>query len=311
MSESRKVVYAALAGNVAIAVTKFVVAGVTGSSAMLSEGIHSTVDTGNSLLLLVGVRGSQRQADQEHPFGYGKELYFSSLIVAILIFGFGGGISAYEGVTHILNPHPIENPGWTYIVLACSALFEGISFSVALRAALKEKGERPFWSWLHHSKDPGTFTVLAEDSAALAGLALAAIGIWCSQHFQMPAFDGLASVAIGILLAGVAVSLIYESRGLLIGEGVSPQTAASIRQMVAADDRVVRASSPLSMYFGPDDVLLTLDVEFRADLPGTGIAQAVKHFEEEIRARYPKIKRIYIEAVPPAAPAVPAAGRPK
>jgi cation diffusion facilitator family transporter len=301
MAESGIVVYAAIAANVAIAAAKFAVAGITGSAAMLSEGIHSTVDTGNDVLLLIGMRRSRRQSDEEHPFGYGKELYFSSLIVAILIFGFGGGVSAYEGVLHILNPQPIENVGWSYIVLGCSALFEGISFAVALRAVLKEKGERPFWNSLHNSKDPTTFTVLAEDGAALIGLALAALGIYGSQRLRMPVLDGVASVAIGILLAGVAVALIHESRGLLIGEGVSPKTAAAIRQMVGDDDEVVRATSPLSMYFGPENVLLTLDVEFRHDLSSVAVAAAVRRFEQSIRTRYPKIKRIYIEAVPPVA----------
>jgi cation diffusion facilitator family transporter len=296
MAESRKVVYAAIAGNVAIAVTKFIVAGLSGSSAMLSEGIHSAVDTGNGVLLLIGMKRSQRPPDAEHPFGYGKELYFTSLIVAILIFGFGGGISAYEGVIHILNPHPIEDPTWNYIVLGCAAIFEGISFSVALRAVWQEKGTRPFWRTLHASKDPSTFTVLAEDSAALIGLALAAIGIYCSQRFGMPVLDGAASVAIGILLAVVAVVLILESRGLLIGEGVSVTTAAEIRKMVTEDDAVVRTSSPLSMYFGPDNVLLALDVQFRPDLPSGAIAAAVRRIEQAIRARYPKIQRIYIES---------------
>lgn len=296
MAESRKVVFAAIAGNVAIAVTKFIVAGVTGSSAMLSEGIHSAVDTGNGLLLLIGMKRSQRQSDAEHPFGYGKELYFTSLIVAILIFGFGGGISVYEGVMHMLNPQPIEDPKWNYIVLGCAAIFEGISFSVALRAVWKEKGARPFWRTLHASKDPSTFTVLAEDSAALTGLALAAIGIYCSQRFDMPVFDGAASVAIGILLAVVAVVLIIESRGLLIGEGISAKTAAAIRKMVTEDEAVVRTSPPLSMYFGPDNVLLTLDVEFRPDLPSGAIAPAVRRIEQAIRAQYPKIQRIYIES---------------
>lgn len=296
MAESRTVVFAAIAGNVAIAVTKFIVAGISGSSAMLSEGIHSAVDTGNGLLLLLGMKRSQRPPDAEHPFGYGKELYFTSLIVAILIFGFGGGISAYEGVMHMLNPHPIEDPTWNYIVLGCAAIFEGISFSVALRAVWKEKGGRPFWRALHASKDPTTFTVLAEDSAALIGLALAAIGIYSSVYFSMPVLDGAASVAIGILLAVVAVVLIAESRGLLIGEGVSVKTATEISAMVLADDAVVRSSSPLSMYFGPDNVLLALDVEFRPDLPSGAIAPAIRRIEQAIRARYPKIQHIYIES---------------
>jgi cation diffusion facilitator family transporter len=228
MAESRLVVYGALAGNLAIAATKFVVAGITGSSAMLSEAIHSTVDTGNSLLLLVGMARSKRAPDVDHPFGYGKELYFWSLIVAVLIFGVGGGISAYEGVLHMLHPEPMQDPTWNYTVLGAAAVFEGLSFSIALHAVLQQKGDKPLWQALHDSKDPTTFTVVAEDSAALLGLAIAALGVFCSHWLDMPVLDGAASVLIGVLLAAVATLLIHESRGLLIGEGVDREMAVAI-----------------------------------------------------------------------------------
>jgi cation diffusion facilitator family transporter len=298
MAESKLVVYGAIAGNVAIAVTKFIVAGITGSSAMLSEGIHSTVDTGNDVLLLVGMKLSKRESDITHPFGYGKELYFWSLMVAVLIFGVGGGLSIFEGVQHMLDPEPMGDPFWNYVVLACATVFEGASFAIALRAFLKEKGERPFWRALHRSKDPATFTVMAEDSAALVGLAIAAIGIYCSHRYKMPILDGAASLAIGILLAAVASLLIYESRGLLIGEGVSRETAETIRKMVLANEAVANMTRPLTMYIGPDNVLLTMGVYFKKDIPGEQIALTVNRLEQDIIARYPVIKRIYIEAVP-------------
>jgi cation diffusion facilitator family transporter len=303
MAESRIVVYGALAGNLAIAVTKFVAAAITGSSAMLSEAIHSTVDSGNGLLLLVGMARSKRAPDAGHPFGYGKELYFWSLIVAVLIFGVGGGISAYEGVLHMLHPEPMRDPMWNYIVLGAAAVFEGISFSIAMHAVLQQKGDKPLWRALHDSKDPSTFTVVAEDSAALAGLAIAALGVYLSHRLDMPSLDGAASVLIGVLLAGVATLLIHESRGLLIGEGVDRDMAVAIQKIVTDDQSIAAAARPLTMYFGPENILLTLDVEFERDLSADDIADAVARIERAIRARFQAVKRIYIEANPIAAAA--------
>jgi cation diffusion facilitator family transporter len=298
MAESRVVVYGAIAGNVAIATTKFIVAGITGSSAMLSEGIHSTVDSCNDILLLIGMRRSQRMPDITHPFGYGKVLYFWSLIVAVLILGVGGGVSILEGVLHMLNAEPMSDPFWNYVVLGVAALFEGASFIIALRAFLQEKGDRPFWRTLHRSKNPTNFTVMAEDSAAIAGLAIAATGIYFAHRFDMPILDGASSVAIGILMAIVACLLIYECGGLLIGEGVNPETAETIRNMVMNDDAVTNVSQPLTMYIGPDSVLLTLGVYFESHISGDHITAAVDRIEQAISTRYPVIKRIYIEALP-------------
>jgi cation diffusion facilitator family transporter len=302
MAESKRAIYGAIAANVAIAITKFVVAGITGSAAMLAEGVHSAVDTGNGVLLLVGMKLSQRPATAEHPFGHGKELYFWSLIVAVLIFGLGGGVSIYEGIAHLRTPVPLADPTWNYVVLGAAALFEGGSFFIALRQFLEEAGERPFWGALHASKDPTTYTVLAEDAAALAGLAIAALGIWLGHRLDMPRLDGAASLAIGLLLAGVAVLLIRESRGLLIGEGLRRDTAQAIRGVALAHPRVCRVAHPLSMYIGADEVLLTLDVEFEQATPAGEVAAAVEAIERQIRERYPRIKRIYIEAratIPP------------
>jgi len=292
------VVYGALAGNTAIAVTKFIVAGITGSSSMMSEAIHSTVDTGNSVLLLVGMKRSEREGDAEHPFGYGREIYFWSLIVAVLIFGLGGGMSIYEGIQHIRHPEPLTDPKWNYIVLAAATVFEGISFGIGLHAVFKTKGEKPFWKALHDSKDPGTFTVVAEDSAALAGLGLAAIGIFASHYFGMPMLDGVASIAIGLLLAAVAVLLILESRGLLIGEGIDKTTARAVRDMVQQDAAVIRSGYPLTMYLGPEEVLMTLDVEFDSAMPAQQVFESVRRIEAAIKARFDRVKRIYIESNP-------------
>jgi len=296
MAESKVAIYGAIAANVAIAVTKFVVAGITGSSAMLSEGIHSAVDTFNGVLLLVGLRLSHRPATPEHPFGHGKELYFWSLIVAVLIFGLGGGVSFYEGVLHIQHPEPMHDPTWNYLVLGAAAVFESVSFAIALRQFLQKSGTTPFWEALHRSKDPTTYTVLAEDAAALAGLAVAALGIALSHRFDRPELDGAASLVIGLLLAGVAVLLIRESRGLLIGEGIRPQTAQAIRRIAQGQPKVRDVGRVLSMYVGPDDVLVTMDLDFDDGTTAADAAAAIAAVERQVRECYPMIRRLFIEA---------------
>ncbi|MCY1213795.1 Ferrous-iron efflux pump FieF [compost metagenome] len=307
MAGSKIAIYGAIAANVAIAVTKFVVAGITGSSAMLSEGIHSAVDTFNGVLLLVGIRLSQRPATAEHPFGHGKELYFWSLIVAVLIFGLGGGVSFYEGIQHMRHPEPMRDATWNYVVLGLAALFEGTSFFIALREFRREARGRPFWQALVQSKDPTTYTVLAEDSAALAGLGVAALGIWASHRFDMPALDGAASVVIGLLLAGVAVLLISQARGLLIGEGIRPETARAIRSLAMQQPSVQDVGHVLSMYIGANEVLAIVDVNFKDGTATGEAADAIAAIEQQVRARFPMIRRLFIEAseapVEPLAPA--------
>lgn len=295
-STTNLTIYAAMAANVGIAITKFIVAGMTGSSAMLSEGIHSAVDTFNGVLLLVGLKLSRRPATPEHPFGHGKELYFWSLIVAVLIFGLGGGVSFYEGVQHMRHPEPLHDPFWNYLVLGVAALFEGTSFVIALREFLAQAGTTPFWEALHRSKDPTTYTVLAEDSAALVGLAVAAAGIAASHAFQMPELDGAASLLIGVLLAGVAVLLIRESRGLLIGEGIRPETARAIRALALAQPGVRDVGRVLSMYVGPDDALVTMDLDFDEGTDAAEAGAAIAAVEQQVRERYPMIRRLFIEA---------------
>ncbi|HEY7316031.1 MAG TPA: cation diffusion facilitator family transporter [Candidatus Binatia bacterium] len=296
MAESRKAIYAAIGANVAIAATKFTAAAFTGSSAMISEGIHSLVDTGNGGLLLLGIERSQRPADAAHPFGYGKELYFWTLIVAIMIFAVGGGISAYEGLLHILNPKPIEEPIWNYVVLGLAIVFEGISFYVAFRAFQSAKGEQVFWRAVHASKDPTTFTVLFEDSAALLGLLVALVGVYLAHELDNPYFDGAASIIIGVILAAVAVLLAYETKGLLVGEGADPKTLREIRGLAESNPRVERVNRALTMYFGPHTVLLAMDLQFRKDLTGTDLAQTVDRLEEAIRKRFPDVQHIFIES---------------
>lgn len=295
-ADSKVAVYAAIAGNFLVAVTKFAAAGISGSSAMLSEGIHSLVDTGNGLLLLLGIHRSQRPADEQHPFGYGKELYFWTLIVAVLIFGVGGGVSIYEGVNHVLRPRELQNPTVNYIVLGLSALFEGFAWSLALRGFLRIKGEGSIWRAIRTSKDPTTFVVLFEDSAALVGLLIAFLGIYLGQALDLPQLDGAASVVIGLLLAAVALVLIVETRGLLIGESADPEIVKSIREIANAHGDVERISHPLTMHFGPEQILVALDVEFRDTLSAEEVEEAIDRLEETIRARHPRIKHIFLEA---------------
>jgi cation diffusion facilitator family transporter len=308
VAESKVAVYGAIAANIAIAITKFVAAGFTGSSAMLSEGIHSAVDTFNGILLLVGVRLSQRPPTDEHPFGHGKELYFWGLIVAVLIFGLGGGLSIYEGIAHVMHPEPIQDATWNYVTLAAAAVFEGASFTIALRQFLKASKGAPFWTALHRSKDPTTYTVLAEDSAALVGLAIAALGVFASHQFNRPELDGAASILIGLLLSGVAVVLMRESRGLLIGEGIQVETARAIRGIALAHPGVRSVGQVLSMYVGPDDALVTMDIDFDDAVDAAEATHAITAIQQEVRNRYPMIKRIFVEAgAPTISPSAPQA----
>jgi cation diffusion facilitator family transporter len=296
-ASSKFAIYAAIGANLAIAIMKFMAAALTGSSAMVSEGIHSLVDTGNGGLLLFGIHKSKQPADATHPFGYGKELYFWSLIVAVLIFGVGGGISIYEGIAHLLHPRPLEDPFWSYVVLGFAAVFEGFVFVIAFRAFQALKGEdESIWQAIKSSKDPTTFTVLFEDAAAMLGLIFAFVGIFLAHQFETPYLDGVASVCIGLLLAAVAVVLACESKGLLVGEGTDPQTLEKIRKLAEADPGVKKVLMPLTMHFGPDTVLLTVDIEFHKRLSAMEVEEAVDRLEKSIRTQYPSIKHIYIEA---------------
>jgi cation diffusion facilitator family transporter len=293
---SQSAVYAAIGGNLAIAVTKFIAASATGSSAMLAEGIHSLVDTGNGLLLLLGIRRSRKPPDPNHPFGHGKELYFWTLIVALLIFAVGGGMSVYEGIVHIRHPSEPKDPTWNYLVLAVAAALEGFAWSVAYRELRKSRGPRNLWSAIRASKDPTTFTVLVEDSAAMLGLLVAFLGVYLGHRFHDPYLDGAASVVIGVILGVVAVVLAHESKGLLVGESADPEVVQSIRALAEADPAVERIGPPLTMHLGPHEVLLNLDIQFRKGLSATEVEAAVDRLEKAIRARHPEVKRIFIEA---------------
>ncbi|MCE4538080.1 cation diffusion facilitator family transporter [Pelomonas sp. P7] len=292
--ESPVVLYGAIAANVAIAVTKFAVAAHTGSSAMLSEAVHSTVDTGNGLLMLFGLHRSRRPPNAVHPFGHGRELYFWSLIVAVLIFGLGGGVSFYEGVRHLRHPLPAQQPFWNYVVLGAALLFEGTSFAIAWRQFRREARDRPTWAALRLSKDPTTYTVVAEDAAALLGLLVAAAGIALAEALGRPEIDALASMVIGLLLAGVALLLVREARGLLVGEGVQPHTAEALVALARAHVEVVATGPVLSMYIGPKEALLVMELGFAPGVSAERAAQVAAALRGEIRERYPMLTRVYL-----------------
>ena len=291
--ESRLAIIAAIAGNIAIAITKFVAAGVTGSSAMLSEGIHSLVDTGNGGLMLLGIHKSQQAPDFEHPFGHGKELYFWSLIVAIAIFAVGCGMSMYEGITHLIHPEPIGKAAWNYAVLGFAVVFEGSSWVFGWKAFRSVRGRRGIFEAIRKSKDPSTFMVFFEDSAALLGIVIAFIGIFAGQQLHNPYADGLASIMIGLVLGCVSFFLAYESKGLLIGEGVDRETLRRLRTLVEKDDAVEHVSRLLTMYFGPHEVLLTLEVKFRDDLSMREVRNTIGRLQKSVKQEYPDITRIY------------------
>ncbi len=293
---SKKAVVAAVLGNLAIAATKFAAAFVTGSSAMLSEGIHSLVDTGNGLLLLFGMRRANRPADEEHPFGHSKELYFWAFVVAIMIFAVGGGMSIYEGILHILDPNPLENPLWNYLVLGFAVVFEGVSWTIAWREFAAARGDKGVWRAIRTGKDPSLFTIVFEDSAALAGLIVAFIGVFLGHLLENPYFDGAASVAIGLILAGVAALLALESKGLLVGESAGPDVVYDIMALAVADPAVEQVTRVLTMHLGPHDVLLNLKLCFRDGLAGREVEAAVDRVEAVIRERRPDVTRIFVEA---------------
>lgn len=287
---------AAIAANIAIAVTKFVAAGVTGSSAMLSEAIHSVVDTGNGALLLWGLHRSRRPADEAHPFGHGKDLYFWSFVVAVLIFAGGGGISVYEGIDHLMHPPELGGPLWNYVVLGASALFEGSSLKIAFRQFRKSEGKRGIFHAIRASKDPSTFTVVLEDSAALFGILTAFLAIWLGHLFHNRYLDGVGAILIGLILTAVAVILARESHGLLVGESASRDVREHIHALATADRAVQFVRRAYTMHFGPDTVLLTMDVQFQEGLDSIEIEQAVDRIERQVRNAHPEIKYIYLEA---------------
>ena len=295
---SRTAVIAALIGNLLIAVTKGVAAAISGSSVMLSEAVHSVVDSGNEVLLLYGQHRANKPPDQLHPWGYGREIYFWSFVVALLIFAVGAGVSMYEGAKHIQHPEPMSDPLVNYIVYAFSALFEGISWSFGWSAFQRVRGDRTILSAVHASKDPPSFMVLFEDSAALIGLAIAAIATALSMHFQAPWIDGAGSICIGAVLALVAVLLARESKDLLIGERARPELSKSIRDIAEHEPGVLAVEGILTSQLSPDQVIANVGVEFAADMRTEDIERVIGHLESELRKKHPDLFRVFVRPHP-------------
>lgn len=295
-ASSNKAIYAALFGNLLIAVTKFSASVVTGSSAMLAEGIHSLVDSGNQLLLLLGIKKSKQPPDEQFPYGHGKEIYFWSFVVAIMIFAVGAGISIYEGIHSILDPHPVHNPAINYIVLGLSMVFEGFAWYFAWKEFNKSKGERGYYEAIRKEKNPILFVVLFEDSAAMLGLLIAFLGIAGSQLTGIYLLDGVASILIGLILALTAAWLAYETKGLLIGESADQEIIEGIRRISTGNDGIKSINEILTLHMGPDYILVNISINFKNSLQAGNIEQIIHSINQKVKIKFPRVKRIFIEA---------------
>lgn len=301
-SGSKKVLYAALLGNTGIAVTKFVAAATTQSSAMLAEAIHSVVDTGNQVLLLWGLKQAKRPPDAERPLGYGKEVYFWSFVVAILIFAVGAGVSIYEGIAHVTAPLEAGPHGGrvnlvvNYAVLVIAMVFEGSAWWIARREFRAAKGARGYLEAVHVAKDPTMFVVLLEDSAALLGLLTAFVGITLTQWTGRAVFDGAASIVIGLILGGVACWLAWESKSLLIGEAADPEVQKQIRTILTEHAGIKSVNELITLHMGPQFVLVNISVDFADHLSSNEVEDAVAHFNRQIKDAFPEVQRVFIEA---------------
>lgn len=305
MASSNKSIYSALAANLLIALTKFIAGFFSNSAAMIAEGVHSVVDTANQVLLLFGLRQSRKKPDATHPFGYGKELYFYSFIVSILIFGLGGGVSMFQGIYHIIHPDVLGIPKWNYIVLGISVIFEGSSLVIAAKEFNKLRGDNTWWQAITKSKDPSTFLVLFEDSAAVIGLFIVAICMYLGHTYHINYMDGLASLLVGILLICVSLILARESRSLLMGEGIGSTTKKRITEIVEQDQDVLKLMHILSTYQSPSEIVLMLIIAFKKNLDTAGINEAISRVRNIVKDEYNLVHfviiqpEIYMEKVDP------------
>ncbi|MGY4396540.1 cation diffusion facilitator family transporter [Sphingomonas sp. UYAg733] len=291
---SNLVVLAALAANLGIAVAKFIAAGISGSSSMLTEGFHSVVDSLNQILLLYGQHRGKRPPDEDHPFGYGRELYFWAFVVAILIFAIGAGISVYEGYEHFVQPDALSSPTLNYVVLGVAFAMEGASWFIAMREFNLTRGDVGWWQSVRASKDPAGFIVLFEDSAALAGLIIAAVGIWASHYFNDARLDGVASIAIGVVLALVAALLAREAKGLLIGEGADAAIVARVRTIVDSYPAITTVNHVRTIHTAPNSIFVAISADF-CDTVTMGEAETlIENIETDLKAAEPMLSSIYI-----------------
>lgn len=301
-ASSRRALFGAMAANVAIAIVKFVVGALTRSTVMIAEGIHSLVDTGNSALMVVGEKRSRKAADEQHPFGYGMELYFWSLVVAMVVFGGGGGLSAYEGVRAVFHPREVTRLWPNFTVLGAAALFEGISLVIGLREFAAYRREKRFvgsaLAVMRASKNPAIFVTVLEDSAALVGLGLAGLGLTLSHWLAMPVFEGIASILIGVVLMAEAALLGFECRDLIIGEAARPMIVADVRRVIAEHPGFAIAQTVRTLQLGPDAVMLVLTIPARADESIVELRRSLATLMTDIRRSSPVIRDIVFELAP-------------
>jgi cation diffusion facilitator family transporter len=295
-SGSKRVVYTGLAVNVAILVAKGAAAALTGSSAMLAECFHSTVDTGNSVLLLIGMRRSREPADEAHPFGHGKALYFWTFVVAVSMFAVGGVMSIYEGIQHLIHPEPIRSAIWAYVVLGISACFSTVSLVIGLREMNRRRGSLSLLRFIRRSKDPTVFTVVLEDIGDVAGELTAMLAIFLTARLGIAYFDGIGSILVGLAMISVSWLLADESRGLLIGESADSEQVEAIKKLVSADPAVERVGQLLTMQLGPENVLLNLEIEFYAQGSIDALEQTIDRITRRIQEAHPTVKHVYLEA---------------
>ena len=295
--ESRLAIVASIAANVAIAITKFIVAWVAHSTAMLAEGVHSLSNCFDGGLLLVGQYRARKPPDESHPFGHGREVYFWSLIVAIVFFALGAGVAIYEGVRHVLAPEPLGDPTWSYIVLGASAVFDGASFVVGFRQFRREANGRSSWTMVRRSKNPALFSVVLEDTADLIGLALAFIGIFLGHRLGLLWLDGAASIAIGLVIGAVAVVMLIETHGLIIGEPARPELMAAVRDRAAREQGVERVAGSSSLHIGPDEIVVVLDLVFAPEAAAVDVMRGAAAIREDLRREHPDVSRVLFEPV--------------
>jgi len=292
---SRRVIYAAIVGNLLVAATKFVAAAMTSSSAMLSEAVHSLVDTGNSLLLLYGLHQAQKPPDRDHPLGYGREIYFWSFVVALMVFALGAGVAIYEGIVHVLNPEPIQNATVSYVVLGMSALFDGTTWWIALRNFRRRTRYSGLFRAVRKSKDPASFMVLFEDSAALIGLIVALAGSYLSVRLDLPVLDGVASILIGLVLATTAALLARETKGLLIGEGADQRIVDSIMRIANEMEGVAHANGILTVHLAPEQIVVALSVELADNLTTPAIEGKIVELERRVHHLHPAVIALFVK----------------
>ena len=291
---STRTLVIALLANLGIAASKFVAAIITGSSAMLTEGVHSVVDSTNQLLLMWGRHAARKPPDKLHPFGYGRELYFWSFVVAVLVFSLGAGVSVYEGIIHIMHPEPAVSPLIAYAVLLIAFLLEGWSTLEAYRDFNEARGDLGWFQAILQSKDPPSFIVLLENGAAMAGIIAAAIGLLLSQLTHDPFYDGAASIVIGVILGFTAALLAYESKGLLIGEAADPELVRNLHELAGSMPGVVGVGHVLTVHSSPDQITVMMNVDFDDDIRARDVENVVCRVEEEARHRWPQVRRLFV-----------------